>query len=110
MYKSHLAFFFEFATLFGIDIPSFGLPVAQGGYSSEKEETILALFAVFVWRNPRVGQRRGKKHNSGRHCQACVGAVRDWVYDEHRRTIAELSGPVGRLAPAGAPRGGGARS
>ena len=85
VYTSHLAGFREFASLIGLDILSFGLPVAQGGYSDEEEETILAAYAVWVWRNPRRGK---KKFNTGRHCQSCVGAVRDWFHANYRRVIA----------------------
>jgi len=76
-------------TLLGLDFSSFGLPVAQGGFTLEEEEMLLALFAVHVWRSPR---RRGREHNGARHCQACVAAVRDWVTAEHLREVAPLSG------------------
>jgi len=74
--------------LLGLDFSSFGLPVAQGGFTPEEEEVLLALFSVHVWRSPR---RRGRKHNGARHCQACVAAVRDWVAIEHHREVAPLS-------------------
>ena len=56
VYSSHVAFFHEFMTILGLDISSFGLLVAQGGFTLDEEDTILSLFAVHVWRSPR---RRG---------------------------------------------------
>lgn len=76
VYPSRFAGFREFASHLGVDILPFGLPVAQGGYSDETEGTILATYAFWGWRSPRLGK---KKFNTGRHCQACVGAVRDWL-------------------------------
>jgi hypothetical protein len=90
VYSSHVAFFHEFMTILGLDISSFGLPVAQGGFTLDEEETILSLFAVHVWRSPRR-RGRGREHNGGRHCQACVAAVRDWTSVEHHREVAPLA-------------------
>jgi hypothetical protein len=88
VYSSHVAFFQEFFNLLGFDISLFGLPVAQGGYSVEEEETVMSAFAVHVWRHPRRVVRGGTGRNTGRHCQACVGAARDWLTGEHRRVVA----------------------
>jgi hypothetical protein len=90
VYSSHVQFFHEYMTILGLDTSLFGLPVARGGWTPEEEETILAGFAVHVWRHPRR-VRSGRTRNSGRHCQACVAAVRDWVYDEKHREVAPLS-------------------
>ena len=68
----------------------FGLPVAQGGWAPENEETVLAAFAVYKWRNLRR-QRGGRRFNTGRHCQACVSAVRDWAYEVTGRGTAPLT-------------------
>jgi len=46
VYRSHVAFFHEFMTILGLDISSFGLPVAQGGFTLKEEETLLSMFAV----------------------------------------------------------------
>ena len=43
VYSSHVSFFHEFMALLGLDFSSFGLPVAQGGFTPEEEEMLLAL-------------------------------------------------------------------
>jgi hypothetical protein len=53
VYSSHVQFFHEYMTILGLDTSLFGLPVARGGWTPEEEETILAGFAVHVWRHPR---------------------------------------------------------
>jgi hypothetical protein len=65
LYSSHVAFFHEFMTILGLDTSSFGLPVAQGGFTLKEEETLLSMFAVHCWRAPRRG---GHAHQPKRHC------------------------------------------
>jgi hypothetical protein len=89
-YRRHVAFFLEFFALIGLDIPLFGAHVALEGLTFEQEETVLAAFAVHARRCPSRGHRSVRRFNTGRHCQACVNAVRDWFYDAHRRIIAPL--------------------
>ena len=70
-----------------------GLPVAQGGWTPEDEGTFLAAFPVCKWRNPRR-QRGGRRFNTGRCCQACVYAARDWAYEVAGREVPPCPRPA----------------
>ena len=47
VYSSHVSFFHEFMTLLGLDFSSFGLPVAQGGFTRGDASGAVDRFGLF---------------------------------------------------------------